>query len=270
VAWLDTLRSGAYSNTLNGSSAEYNDPAGGRYRAVYSSGGIDQAGNSDPGTLVGYVGTDGPWHPGQVGHNFDTNGRETSTFTVTDPNQLDWADKYLPAIILSVGAAGAFGLLGPDAAFGAGSVSSSQVGAAASLQAGESLATAAPAGGSGAFLGEGVASGVPAWDAAYTTAGGAFTTGAGAVANVAAGGSSLVSSAVGAATKVLGALTTIAGIKGQAARRPSYATAQQVPDSRAAQLAPAAGPLAGLNSHQVLTVGILAVGALLATTLLKK
>ena len=73
----------------------------------------------------------------------------------------DWANTFRPILqslapVLTAGIGGAYG---------AGALGGAEAGGVAA--------------GNGAFLGEGVASGIPAWDAAYTGAGGAFGGGAG-------------------------------------------------------------------------------------------
>jgi hypothetical protein len=144
MSWLDTMRAGANANIYNGSSGVVQDSDGRKYRATYSTGGFTADGTPDPGTLVGYVGSDGkPWYPGQIGTNYDLGGHIVSEFPVENPNGRSWFD-IIPIIVLAAGTAGALGFLGPEAAFGAGGSlgAGGSVTAAASLGAGESLVPA--------------------------------------------------------------------------------------------------------------------------------
>lgn len=211
MSWLDVMRAGANANTLNGSSAPYRDPDTGRvYRAVYSTGGFDSQGNADPGTLVNYVSTDGkPWYQGQQGLVHNLNGDVVNSFTVDNYAKREWFDA-LPAVILAVGTAGAAGLLGPGAAFGAGG-SLGTVPAAASLAPGESLVTT---GGysfgvtpSAAELATGVH--VSGAEIAAINAGAAFT-----VPTVMA--STSAASAAGSASSLAGAASSLAGTASKA------------------------------------------------------
>lgn len=123
----------------------FTDGDGRVYARRYSvQGGTDA---SDPAyTLIGYVGAaGGAWYAGKRAQLYDLSGRQVGDFEIADPNRRDWGGMVAMLFIAAVTAGAAMGALAPAAA-GAGS--------------------AAPLGGSGAFLGEGVASGVGAWDAA--------------------------------------------------------------------------------------------------------
>ena len=71
----------------------------------------------------------------------------------------------------------------------------------------------------GAFLGEGMASGVPAWDAAATAAGNTLAAGGGAAAGAgsAGGAGSTLASGAGKAMDALGGAKTVAGVIGAVA-----------------------------------------------------
>lgn len=85
----------------------------------------------------------------------DPSGKNLGSFTAGDrPSKFDqFAEKAIPV---------ALGAMAGGAAF-------------------QGLGLGGPAMGNGAFLGEGVASGIPAWDAAYLNAGGSFAGGTGGI-----------------------------------------------------------------------------------------
>jgi hypothetical protein len=126
-----------------------------------TSGPSGEAGFGNTHQLQSYYGSD-PAHqnPGDALYNYDTNGNYTNTSQINP-------DRSMQDFLTFLAGATGMGLAG---------------GAMTAAAAGAGGAGGAAAGGlaNGAFLGEGVASGVPAWDAAATNAGLSLTGSAGA------------------------------------------------------------------------------------------
>lgn len=193
------------SGNLVGPGYQGNDATA--YNAMYSHGGYQGENSEGPSTLAGYRGYQFiPGHGANAEGNpakyngkqytdYDAQGNQTGTGTMTGLGDgMTWKQ-------------------------GLGMIAASALGG--HLLSGLGGAEAAALGQNGAFLGEGVASGVPGWDAAMSAAGAggvgagaAGATAASTAAKAAAGASGLgaASSLLGAAAPLLGAA---AGAQGQ-------------------------------------------------------
>jgi hypothetical protein len=166
------------------------------YQPQYAGGGGGGEGGFDnPGSLAGYVGYDKSWddggnHQGEMFQVYNPDGSFNHDQAWND-------DDYKKNLGLFLAAAGGLAFL-PG-------------GAVSTLTGGG----AAGAGGSGAFLGEGMASGIPAWDAAATSAGLGLTAPAAATAAATAGGAGALTTAAktlaSTAPSWLGPAATVAG-----------------------------------------------------------
>jgi hypothetical protein len=244
--WIDVLRGPAGAETSPGSSSNYRDPATGWiYRAVYSSNGIGPDGNPAAGVQVNFVGVDGPYYKGQVGHRYELSGQESGTFVVEDFHASDPLEKLTLGLILAaatLGIAGAAGF-GPAAA-GAGA--DAAVPTAASLGPGESLVTGGAAFQPATF---GTTGAIGAYPAATGT-GFAYTEFAAATAATAAG---TVAASTASAVGPIG--TTAAGLAATAAKLTAVAASVLgvVPGSRpgtsGAQQQPMQGGSAPVGSN---------------------
>lgn len=195
---------------------DYTDPSGNTFHTGYTSSGSVQNGD------LSYIPTGyyqdaqaGKNQPGDTQYMYDLYGKYLGSGVI--PKDTSFQEfLLLGAGLATAGTLTAMGI--PGAA-----------GATATMGAGSGAAGT----GSGAFLGEGVASGIPAWDAAYTSAGGLLAPAAGTAAGAAgtaagtagaAGATSGLSSLLGPAATVLGGL---AGAQGQ---KSEQTTAKDIPE----------------------------------------
>ena len=132
------------------------------YTPTWVPGGTTEA-NDGGYTFAGYNAIPEGWKFGDMAQQYDAQGNRTGEWATTAP---DLWDKLGPGLAMSlIGYSGLQGLMG-------------------GMGFGDAGAAAAGAGGdlvNGAFLGEGMASGIPAWDLAATNAGLSLATPAGAI-----------------------------------------------------------------------------------------
>lgn len=159
-----------------------------------------------------------------------------SSFDATSPW---WTNGMLP--FLMVGAAFGATLLGAGATAGA------------------TTSGALDAGGSGAFLGEGMASGVPAWDAAATSAGLTLSGTAGVAATTAASSLTSTLTQAGGAIKTALGLATAAGAAGAAGGSRPAGFVPNTTYTAATPTTAAPGDAGGITTLLALALGFLAL-----------
>lgn len=214
----------------------FSTPVGGGLDNAYMPNTVDYGGQSWKRDDAGGFAAMGPLYgDNQYKYtNYDAGGAQTAE---GDARLSDWSPELgfltsLGALVgggLAMGGPGAFGFGGAAGGGGGGMVNGAFLGeapwtatggGALDFGAGTSAIGAGTGGaGSGAFLGEGVASGVPAWDAAATKAGLSLTGAGGGLLSGLSG-----SNLLGAGATLLGAA---AGAKGQ---EQSTSTAKDIPE----------------------------------------